>query len=129
MTTKQFPKGKYFRDSYLRNPVLSVGSLLFLISFISFAYFYPGSGHNEAARFDSIRALLDEGHFYVDSFAYNSADLIKVGGHYYSSKAPGSMILAIPIYWIVDRILTHWTSMSPDIEKHWVCYLTSLSWV
>jgi len=100
--------------------------LLFLVSFISFAYFYPGSGHNEAARFDSIRALLDEGHFYVDSFASNSADLIKVGQHYYSSKAPGTMILALPIYWVTDRIISQWTWISPDIEKHWVCYLCAL---
>jgi hypothetical protein len=104
----------------------SVGFLLFLVSFISFAYFYPGSGHNEAARFDSIRALVDEGHFYVDSFAYNSADLIKVGEHYYSSKAPGTMILGLPVYWVTDRILSQWTWISPDVEKHWVCYLCNL---
>jgi hypothetical protein len=112
-----------------KNDFSNLGSVefwLFLICFISFAYFYPGAGDNETARFDSIRALLDEGHFYVDSFAYNSADLIKVGEHYYSSKAPGTMILALPVYWLTDRILMHLRWINPDVEKHWVCYLSSL---
>lgn len=48
--------------------------LLFLAAFLSFAYFHPGGGWNQNGRFAQIRALVEEGVLYVDSFAIYRVD-------------------------------------------------------
>ncbi len=103
----------------------SVATTLFLVFFFSFSYFYPGGGHNEAARYDTIRALINDGSFIVDKYAYNSADLINVKGHYYSSKAPGTTFLGLPFFWATEKILSL-TPLTDPVRDHWVCYWTSV---
>jgi hypothetical protein len=103
----------------------SVSATLFLLAFLTYAYFYAGAGHNEAARFDTIRAVIVEGRLIVDTFAYNSADLILFNGHHYSSKAPGTAILGLPFFWFFEKILS-FTSLPVPIRDHWVVHLTSV---
>lgn len=103
----------------------SVSLTLFLLFFFSYAYFYPGGGHNEASRLDVIRALINDQSFIVDKYAYNSADLIKINGHYYGSKAPGSTFLGVPAFWLFEKIFSL-TSWPLEIRDHFVCYWTSV---
>jgi hypothetical protein len=105
-----------------------IGLWLFFFILIPTIYFYPGGGHNEAARLDTIRAVLTEHRFSVDTFAYNSADLISVGGHYYSSKAPGTFVLGLIPYFLFDRILGLFP-FSVTTHDHLICYLTSATTV
>ena len=68
--------------------------LLFLLLWSSYSYFYQSAQHNEAARFDQIRTLLEDRSVAIDRFAYNTADVVVVerGGvkHVYAAKAPGT---------------------------------------
>jgi len=49
-------------------PTRRVQTLLFLATFVSFAYFHPGGGWNQNGRFAQVRALVEEGRFSIDSF-------------------------------------------------------------
>ena len=67
---------------------------LFLLTFISFAYFYQASDHGTGARFDLMRAIAERHTLWVDGYCgYNTADIVSVGAsagsHLYSVKAPG----------------------------------------
>lgn len=42
--------------------------LVFLATFVSFAYFHPGGGWNQNGRFAQIRALVEQGRLSIDSF-------------------------------------------------------------
>jgi hypothetical protein len=103
----------------------SIEFILFAVVFASYAYFYPGAGHNEAARFDSIRAVLDEHRLIVDTFSYNSADLIRVNDHYYSSKAPGLSMLGLPAFAVLDFV-SRPLPITPELRYHLICYLTGV---
>ena len=48
--------------------------LLFVASLLAFAWFHPGGGWNQNARFALVRALVEEGRVAVDSFLVYSAD-------------------------------------------------------
>lgn len=103
----------------------SMAFRLFLVCFVSIAYFHQGSGHNEAARYDTMRSILYEGRFIIDSFVYNSADVIMVDGHYYSGKAPGTFLLGFPFFALFDFVLKAFP-MSAPFRDHLVCWLTHL---
>ena len=76
---------------------------LFLVSWFTYTYFYQGSDQSTAARFDLIRSLLERRTLWIDGYCgYNTADIVHVGAHYYSVKAPGTSLLGL-IPW---RILT-----------------------
>lgn len=103
----------------------SPASILFLMVLLTYSYFYTGGGHNEAARIDAIRAWVEEGRFIVDTFASNSADLIQINGHVYSSKAPGTTLAGIPFFWFFENLLGIFP-MTENVKYHWVSYLTSI---
>jgi hypothetical protein len=47
---------------------------------------------------DLSAAIVDEGRLEIDTYSRNSVDIAYYDGHYYSGKAPGLSILAIPLY-------------------------------
>lgn len=98
---------------------------VFLFAFLTYAFFYQGGGHNEAARFDSIRAFLETGSLSVDAYAGNSADLIRLRGSFYSSKAPGTFLIGAPVFWAVERAL-RLLPTSVDLRYHLACYATTV---
>ena len=49
-------------------PSRRLQSLLFALSFITFAWFHQGGGWNQNARFAEVRAIVEEGRFAVDNF-------------------------------------------------------------
>jgi len=99
----------------------SAALTLFLTAFLSYCYFYQGAGQNEAARLDSIRAFIEDGGFIIDRFVYNSADVIKVNGHYYSGKAPGTFYLGLAPFFITERALRLF-GVDEEYRYHWACY-------
>jgi hypothetical protein len=86
----------------------SVPVLIVLLLAPTYAYFYQSTQHNEAARFDQARAILEERRFAIDSFRWNTADvaLYTVNGveHVFPAKAPGSSFLALIPMWITKHI-------------------------
>lgn len=103
----------------------SAAATLFLLAFVTFAFFYQGGGQNESARFDTIRAYIETSTVAIDSFAQNSTDVITVHGRRYSSKAPGTFFLGL-IPFAVSNAALSLVGVEENIRYHWVCYFTNL---
>lgn len=82
---------------------------LSLSIFFSYAYFYNGASTNQLSRYDVIFSFVEPGSddhlsFRINRFlvdrekTFNTADWSTYNGDYYSNKAPGPMLLGIPIY-------------------------------
>jgi hypothetical protein len=71
---------------------------LFLLFFISYAYFYNGSGWNQEARFAQMRSIVHEGTLSIDSFAETTKDIAVYKNRIYPNKPPGSSMLGLPPY-------------------------------
>ena len=80
---------------------LAVG--LFLLTFVTYAWFFGGGGWNQNAHFDLTRALVERQTFHIDGYRVNTGDIgwSNVSGewHAYSNKPPGLPFLAaIPYF-------------------------------
>ncbi len=104
-----------------------IESAIFLIPFITYAYFYQGSDQSIAARFDLMRSMLEKGVLWIDGFCgYNTADIITVNGHIYSVKAPGTSLTAL-IPWVIFKlVLMPLQASREDIYWAFTTYLTTL---
>ncbi len=102
----------------------SVERLLFWVPFLSFSYFYQGADQSIAARFDLMRSIVERRTLWIDGYCgYNTADIISLGGHYYSVKAPGGSFTGI-LQWIV------WTALlSPLKENYEALYWALATWL
>ncbi|MFZ0889316.1 MAG: PA14 domain-containing protein [Candidatus Binataceae bacterium] len=79
----------------------TIETALFLISFLSFAYFYQAADQSTAARFDLMRAIVEHRCLWIDDYCgMNTADIIFMGPHIYSVKAPGASFVGL-VPWIV----------------------------
>lgn len=104
--------------------------LLFLLLWGTFAYFYQSTQQNEAARFDQTRAIVEDHTLAINNYWWNSADVIrytKNGQDYiYPNKAPGTTLLAVPVFWVVTHVLRPFKAVGlPEwVYWHLVAYLT-----
>src|SRR5271165_335984 len=80
--------------------------LIGLVAFVSYAYFYSGGGWNQNTRFDLVRAVVERGTLSIDAYHQNTGDKVFKDGHYYSDKAPGQPLLAVPAA-LATRAATH----------------------
>lgn len=75
---------------------------LFLVPFVTYAWFFSGGGWNQAAHFDLARALVERQTLYIDGYRVNTGDVSwsAVGGewHAYINKPPGASFLAAVPY-------------------------------
>ena len=78
---------------------------LFIVFFASYAYFYQAGGWNQNTRFDLVRAITNERSLAIDPFHANTGDKAFFEGHYYSDKAPGNALTAVPIIAITRPIM------------------------
>ncbi|MEO8500013.1 MAG: hypothetical protein ABI565_03805 [Vicinamibacteria bacterium] len=76
---------------------------VFALVLLSASYFFQSSGHNEAARFDQMRSVTEHGEWWIDRFARNTGDTIRLDGHTYPNKAPGTTLLGLAP-WRVARL-------------------------
>lgn len=74
---------------------------IFTVLLISYAFFYQAGGWNENSHMDLTRAMVDQHALTIDAYQSNTGDKASFDGHYYSDKAPGLSIAAIPAYLIV----------------------------
>ena len=77
----------------VRTRALLIGA----VAFISYAYFYEGGGWNQNSRFDLVRAIIQQHTLSIDAYHENTQDKAFTNGHYYSDKAPGVALLAVPV--------------------------------
>jgi hypothetical protein len=71
-------------------------AIVFAAVTLSCFYFFTGGGWNQASRFDMVRAVVEQGTFRIDAYHQNTGDKSLYQGHYYSDKAPGTSLLAVP---------------------------------
>jgi hypothetical protein len=76
-------------------------TILALVVFASCAYFYEGGGWNQNTRFDLVRAIVERQTTRIDAYHENSGDKAHVDDHFYSDKAPGASLTAVPAVWFV----------------------------
>jgi len=73
-----------------------IATLLGVVTFLSFIYFYEGGGWNQNSRVDLLRAIVEHHTLEIDVYHENTGDKAHFQGHYYSDKAPGQVFLAVP---------------------------------
>lgn len=74
-----------------------VAEWLFLITFVTCAYFFAGGGWNQNSQFDLTRAIVERHTLAIDAYAGNTGDVSFANGHVYSNKSPAlSWLGAIP---------------------------------
>ena len=83
---------------------LAVG--IFIVAFVTFAYFFGGGGWNQNAQWDLTRAIVERQTFQIDEFRSNTGDISWSNAHgpwhAYANKPPGvSMLASIPYALIV----------------------------
>ena len=86
--------------------------LLGIVTFLSFIYFYEGGGWNQNSRFDLVRAIVEHHTLQIDAYHENTGDKAHFHGHYYSEKAPGVALLAVP-FAVVARPLLRVAGIDP----------------
>jgi len=70
---------------------------LFALLFVSFAYFYQAGGWNQNSRFALVRAITKDHTPIIDPYHLSTGDKAFDRGHYYSDKAPGIALTAVPV--------------------------------
>jgi hypothetical protein len=71
---------------------------LFVLALGVYAYFFQAGGWNQNAHFDLTRAIVEEHTVVLDDYIDNTGDWSVANHHYYSNKAPGLGLLAVPVY-------------------------------
>ena len=126
-------------------PQRRVTVLLFFTFLAAYAYFCPGGGWNQNARFSQVRAIVESGTFAINDFLVykplrppttaaaptshsaraaprlqrhplppdtppdrfwrvgNTGDVTVHEGRVYPGKPPGTVLLAVPAYWLIYR--------------------------
>lgn len=75
--------------------------VFFGILLLTYSYFdYGPHGANVKSRLALTFAVVDNGTFIIDDYRKTTKDYSFSDGHYYSNKAPGSSLVAIPFYFI-----------------------------
>ncbi len=72
-----------------------------LALFCTYAYFIPAPGWNQNSRLALTRALAEHGTVQIDAHHETTGDKSLRDGHFYSDKAPGASLLALPAYEIL----------------------------
>lgn len=78
----------------------------FLLLLVTFAYFHQGGFANSNARFDLALSIGLNHRYDIDPLAFNTIDRVRIGGHYYSEKAPGTAYAALPVVLAASPFVT-----------------------
>lgn len=90
----------FFRD-VIRSPFLPIALAFLLLGLIV----TQDGGQNAASRLLSMRAVVESGTFAIDPYLKSTDDWsLSPNGHYYSNKAPGSILLGLPVFFALDEI-------------------------
>src|SRR5689334_14196736 len=77
---------------------------LFLLLFVTYAYFYQGSDPNQASRYLLAHAIATRGAPDITPEHAKTTNKAQLGGRFYSEKAPGVSLLAVPVVWLFERV-------------------------
>lgn len=77
---------------------------LFICCLFAYAYFFQGTGWNQNAHFDTVRAIVERGDFDITDYAANTGDVSRLGERVFSNKPPGLPLLGAPTYWLATNV-------------------------
>jgi len=108
--------------------------MLFLLFFVTYAYFFQGGGWNQNARICLTRSIIDHGTFAIDHFKedargmewVNTGDWAYYDGHYYSNKSPGLSFFAVPFFAASQMLLTRLMPGDPGRQVLLSAYVSTL---
>ena len=96
------PPGKDDKGERLRRPALC----LVLMMLLAYAYAIPrGALANADSHIALARAIVDDHTLRIDRYAAGLADRSAYRGHFYTDKAPGLSLLAVPAYALLRLLL------------------------
>ncbi|MBB4154815.1 hypothetical protein GGQ80_002731 [Sphingomonas jinjuensis] len=79
--------------------------VLFALVWFSAAWFGSWEFNpNNAVRLWAAVSLVESGDATIDEYAHMTVDKAQFGDHFYSDKAPGMTIAALPAAWVADRV-------------------------
>lgn len=101
-----------------------LGAMVFLVYvlFISFA-----EGWNVETRWSLAKAIARQGSTRIDDYVEQSRDVVVVGSHTYSAKAPGLGLACAPLLWIMDRVSPSAHSARSDAAKRYISRILTVS--
>ena len=99
----------------------------FLLLFVTFAWFHQGGFANSNARFDLALSIGMDHRYDIDPLAFNTIDKIRIGGHYYSEKAPGTAYAALPAALIASTVLDLPTLMARPAAAEWLLWFATVT--
>jgi hypothetical protein len=117
------------KDWFSRN---RIELILFALLFGTYAYFYQSTQHNEASRFDQMRAIVEKRTLEINEFWWNTADVIHYSrdgtDHIYPNKAPGMTLLGLGPFVAVSSVVSILERFGFPTWAYWhtVAYLTTL---
>ncbi len=71
---------------------------IFLTFFVIYSVFAGYLNWNENSRLDLTMSIVDQRSLRIDNYVNNTGDRALYEGHFYSDKAPGMSLLAVPVY-------------------------------
>jgi hypothetical protein len=96
---------------------------------LAYATMIQSFSWNQASHYDLIRALNDDGTT-IDQYQANTGDKVEYKGHYYSARAPGLALFALPFYDTLNLVHAEsWTDSHvapPDHPGDEMIYLIGL---
>jgi len=85
-----------------------IAILIFLILLSCYTYFFPRwADWNQNSRLNLVMAIVDQGTLNIDNYydGYTATgDYAEHEGHIYSTKAPGTAFLGVPVYWAFQKV-------------------------
>jgi hypothetical protein len=102
--------------------------VLAIVLFVSYAYFYQAGGWNQNSRFALVRAILERHTLQIDAYQLHTGDRAYLNGHYYSDKAPGQSLMALPPA-AVARVVSRAVGVDPEgfAGLAWISYVAAVS--
>ncbi len=80
---------------------------------VAYATMIQSFSWNQTSHYDLIRSLDDDGTT-IDAYQENTGDKVKYKGHYYSARAPGLALFALPFYDVLNLVDAEaWTRSHP----------------
>ena len=97
---------------------VSAAALLFVSLFVPFAYFNHSDGWNQGARLAELHAIVLQRTLTIDKYHEITGDKALIRGHYYSEKAPATVVMALPAF-TATVVAQRLAGIDPDSPEAW----------
>jgi hypothetical protein len=97
---------------------VSAAALLFASLFVPFVSFNHSDGWNQGARLAELHAIVLQRTLAIDAYHEVTGDKALIDGHYYSEKAPATVLFALPAF-SATVFVQQRAGVDPDSAQGW----------